>query len=149
MSEPVSLALYAPEKPKVGRPTDYTRDMCDVVIECGRMGGSVNEMAVQCGVSQNALYEWAKIYPEFNEAFKCGKRLSQSWWERAGQNGMFMPAFSAGAWSRSMAARFPQDWREVKGLEHSGPNGKPIDTRDVSSLSQDEVAELYRQELKS
>jgi len=37
---------------------------------------------------------------------------SQLWWEDAGQNGMMDKSIDASIYSRSMAARFPADWRE-------------------------------------
>lgn len=38
---------------------------------------------------------------------------AQRWWEDRGQNGLSEQHFKAAVWSRSMAARFPNDWRET------------------------------------
>ena len=34
------------------------------------------------------------------------------WWEDAGQDGMVGEKFNGQVWGRSMAARFPDEWRE-------------------------------------
>lgn len=39
---------------------------------------------------------------------------------------MQAPGFNAAIWSRSMAARFPNDWRESKEAKIVGPNGGPM-----------------------
>ena len=113
-----------------GRPSSYDPAYCDRVIELGREGCSVVEMAADIGVSRPTLEEnWPAAHPEFLEAFTRAKLLSQAWWERTGRLGMLENSISAPIWSRSMAARFPKDWREVKGTELSGPDGGAINVR--------------------
>jgi predicted regulator of Ras-like GTPase activity (Roadblock/LC7/MglB family) len=41
-----------------------------------------------------------------------------------------------------MAARFPDDWREVKGTELSGKDGSPIVIKRADDLSDDELAAI-------
>lgn len=111
----------------MGRPSEYEPSYCEKVIELGKEGASVVEMACEIGVSRNTLEtNWTEAHPEFLEAFIYAKQLSQVWWERAGRTGMLHKSIDGGIWSRSMAARFPADWREVKGTELSGPGGSPI-----------------------
>ncbi|MEQ1718668.1 MAG: hypothetical protein ABL907_22225 [Hyphomicrobium sp.] len=100
-----------------GRPTKYDPSFCDVVIEAGRAGKSLAWMAATLGVRRETIWDWDNNIPEFSNALAQAKLLSQLWWEDAGQNGMETQGFSASIWSRSMAARFPEDWRvksEVK-----------------------------------
>lgn len=69
--------------------------------------------------------------------------LAQLWWEDSGQEGMAKPGFNAAIWSRSMAARFPDEWREKTAHEHAGPNGQPIPLGiDVSNLDPDQLKVL-------
>lgn len=69
--------------------------------------------------------------------------LAQACWEDLGQDGMSKPGFNASIWSRSMAARFSEDWREVKATELSGPGGKPIQhAHSARELSDDELASI-------
>lgn len=104
-----------------GRPTSYREEYCDRVLEFGARGKSIAWMAAELGVSRPTLEEnWPAAHPQFLEALTRARLLSQQWWEDAGQDGMEKQGFNASIWSRSMAARFPHDWREVKGTEHSG-----------------------------
>jgi hypothetical protein len=112
-----------------GRPTLYDPEYCEAVVGYGREGMSVVEMAAEIGVARNTLEtEWPSAHPEFLEAFTHARQLSQAWWERTGRVGMMSKGIDGGIWSRSMAARFPSDWREVKASEISGPGGKPVET---------------------
>lgn len=112
----------------MGRPSEYDPAYCEKVIELGKQGCSVVEMATEIGVSRNTLEtNWPAAHAEFLEALTYARECSQSWWERAGRIGMIGNNISAPIWSRSMAARFPRDWREVKGTEHTGKDGGPIE----------------------
>lgn len=87
----------------------------------GRKGYSVVEMASAIGVHRETIEQnWPTQNPEFSEAFAHARMASQAWWEAQGRSGLTADKFNAQVWSRSMAARFPADWRETKGLEHSG-----------------------------
>lgn len=115
-----------------GRPSDYDYAYCEKVIELGKIGASVVEMAAEIGVDRSTIERaWPEAHPEFSQAFTRAKLLSQAWWEKIGRESLVMPSgttFQASVWSRSMAARFPHDWRENSKVEntHSGPDGKPI-----------------------
>lgn len=111
----------------IGRPTIYNPAYCDRVIELGKQGYSVVEMAADIGVARTTLEtNWPAANPEFLEAFTHAREQSQAWWERAGRVGMLENNISAPIWSRSMAARFPHDWREIKGTELTGKDGGAI-----------------------
>ena len=95
-----------------GRPSDYLPKYCEYVIEYGSRGKSKAWIAAELGVSRVTLDTWTKVYPEFLCAMEKAADLSQKWWEDAGQDNLKTQGFSAAIWSRSMAARFPNDWRE-------------------------------------
>ena len=109
-----------------GRPTDYRAEYCGVVIELGKQGKSVVQMACAIGVSRQSLYEWASVHEEFSDAFTLARQWAQDWWETQGQCGLTAERFNAAVWSRSMAARFPEDYQERKGIELTGANGGPV-----------------------
>lgn len=100
-----------------GRPTAYKPEYCEAVIELGRAGKSKVQMAASFDVSKQTLLNWADTYPEFLDALTRATTLAQDWWETQGQIGLTADKFNGSVWSRSMAARFPEDWREVKGVE--------------------------------
>jgi hypothetical protein len=114
-----------------GRPSKYEPDFCGRVIELGREGYSVVEMAAELGVHRETLEtNWPASFPEFSEAFMQATQLSQAWWEGQGRKNLLLApgqgTFNASVWSRSMAARFPRDWREKSGVELTGANGGPV-----------------------
>jgi hypothetical protein len=112
----------------MGRPSEYDPAYCEQVIELGKEGASIVEMAHSIGVVKQTLYDWEKVHPEFLDAMTRAREASQVWWEATGRKNMLTSGFNASVWSRSMAARFPRDWREVKGSEISGPDGGAIAT---------------------
>lgn len=112
----------------MGRPSDYDPSFCEQAIEFGKQGKSKAYMAAQFGVARQTLDNWTQAHPEFLDAITRAMALAQAWWEDAGQTGMTADKFNASVWSRSMAARFPDDWREVSRHENTGANGGPMET---------------------
>lgn len=113
-----------------GRPTDYDPAFCEKVVEWGALGKSIAWMAAELDVSRQSIYEWASVHPEFSDAIARAKEKAQKWWEDAGQANMLMApgagTFNGSVWSRSMAARFPDDWREKTETALTGANGGPV-----------------------
>ncbi len=115
-----------------GRPTDYDPSYIETVIEMGKTGASVVEMAHEIGVCRTTLERnWTEAHPEFAEALDYAREASQVWWERRGRDGLEKIGFQGAMWAKSMGARFPKDWREVKATELSGPNGGAIPIGEV------------------
>ena len=114
------------------RPTKYKKKFCEEVIELGKTGASIVQMATAIGVVKSTLWEWEKIHDEFSNALTRAREESQSWWEKQGQEGLWEThttdkesgitqsrKMNGGVWSRSMAARFPEDWRETRHNENN------------------------------
>lgn len=112
----------------MGRPSEYDPAHCERVIELGQEGASIVEMACDLGVVRQTLYDWGKAHPEFLDALARAREVSQAWWEKIGREGMQKKSIDAAIYSRSMAARFPKDWREVKGTELTGKDGGAVET---------------------
>ncbi|OWQ98009.1 hypothetical protein CDQ91_10340 [Sphingopyxis witflariensis] len=109
-----------------GRPTAYDPEYCDAVIEYGKAGKSLTWIATELGVVKQTIHNWMAEHIEFLDAMTRAKELSQRWWEDEGQVGLTADKFNSSVWSRSMAARFPDDWREIKGTELTGKDGGPV-----------------------
>lgn len=101
----------------VGRPTDYRPEYCETAIDLGKTGASKVEIAVELGVTRKTLDNWCAQHPEFLHAITRAHELSQVWWERKGRDNLEADRFQASMWSRSMAARFPDDWREKQDVD--------------------------------
>lgn len=121
-SEGIAPSVVVSEEPRRkhpgGRPTSYKAEYCEDVIDFGRRGKSREWIAAELMVHIDTLAEWAKVHPEFSAAITLAKQLELKWWEDAGQDNLTESGFSASAWSRSMAARFPQKWREKSQVDH-------------------------------
>lgn len=118
------------EKRGAGRPTKYTDDMCDAVIELGMQGKSYVQIAVRLGVSRETLYDWARDNEKFSDTLKRARECAQSWWEDKGQEGLDADKFNAGVWNKSMSCRFPDDYSDKKKIELSGSKGFVIEFTD-------------------
>ncbi|WDI91931.1 hypothetical protein JH280_11335 [Xanthomonas campestris] len=97
------------------------------MVRLGKEGKSVVQMACAIDVAKSTLYLWAETIPEFSDAFTRAKQWAQDWWETQGQCGLTADKFNAALWSRSMAARFPEDYQERKGVELTGASGAPLE----------------------
>lgn len=95
-----------------GRPTDYKPEYCEAVIEWGKLGKSKAWMCSKLETTPQTMAAWCEAHPEFLEAITRGVTHSQEWWEDKGQDCIEKAGFQGSVWSRSMAARFPNDWRE-------------------------------------
>ncbi len=120
---PTVIVSGEPQKrSSFGRPTSYKPEYCEAVIEYGRRGKSREWIAAELMVIPETLANWAKDHPDFFDAITLAKHLELKWWEDAGQNNLTESGFSASAWSRSMAARFPAKWREKSQVDHGVSN---------------------------
>jgi hypothetical protein len=108
-----------PDKLKLGRRSEYRPIYCDWVLAWGAAGKSRAWMAAELGVIKQTLDAWANRNADFSTALQLAVLLSQQWWEDVGQKGLREKTFNAQIWSRSMAARFPEDWREQKKVDVS------------------------------
>lgn len=96
----------------MGRPSDYRPEYCEAVIARQSEGWSLAEFAASVGVSRPTIDNWAAAQPKFLEALTRAKAAEQSWWERAGREGMFADKFNAAVWKKSVEARFRDDYTE-------------------------------------
>ena len=118
------------EKRPVGRPTLYDPLFCEQVIELGKLGKSVEQIASNLGVGTRTLFTWKDTHEEFRHALEDAKAAEQTWWEDQAQAYMLehkdAAKLNASIWSRSMAARFPKKYRESVKQEITGENGAPL-----------------------
>jgi len=84
------------EESKAGRPREYDPKYCDDLIEYMSKGGSLETFGAHLGekygkenaVGRNAVWRWAKQYPEFEEAKEIAEAYSQKFFEDIGNRGM-------------------------------------------------------------
>ena len=106
-----------PEGYVFGRPTKYLVEYCQAVMDMGAQGKSKAEIAFELKVDRKTLDNWCEVYPDFFHSMACAKNAEQAWWERQGRTNLTAQHFQSSMWSRSMAARFPDDWREKQDID--------------------------------
>lgn len=72
-----------------GRPTKYNKKYCQQLIEFAKTGKSYEAFAGFLGVSKQTIYDWEKRHPEFLDAKRQFRALSQQWWEEQGIEGLW------------------------------------------------------------
>lgn len=91
--------------------------------------------ACKIGVHRETLREWADAadengvarYPEFSAAYKRAREHQERILTENGLLGAYQPAFAI------FTAKNVLGWRDKTETEISGPDGGPIETKDVSS----------------
>ena len=126
------------EKRPVGRPTLYDPALCDKVIELGKLGKSVEQIASILGFSLRTFYIWRDAHEEFLHAMEDAKQYEQYWWEEqmqlaaTGEN----PDANATLFIFNMKNRFHQDWKDNRQLDHTSSDRSmsPASASDASLL---------------
>jgi transposase len=131
-----------PAKRPIGRPSKYRPEYCDEIIDLGKNGKSIAQMAAHFDVDKASVFRWAEEHEDFRTAFARAKTHSQKWWEDQAQKNLSDRNFNAQLWLKSVASRFRDDYTERTQTELSGPNGAPVrvesKTVDSKALSQDQ-----------
>ena len=107
-------------KRPVGRPTSYDPSFCEKVIRLGENGNSVTQIAVKLGVDRVTMLSWAEVHPEFSTSLNIAIDAAKAWWEDMGMIGLVSEKFNAGVWSKSMSARFRDEYTERRQTEIAG-----------------------------
>lgn len=113
-------------KRPVGRPSKYSPAYCEEVIACMGKGYSFTAFAGEIGVDKDTLYEWVKVHPEFSDAVKKARAKRLRCLEEKLLNGDTGPRVTAMIFALKNADA--EEWRDKVTNEHSGPDGKPIET---------------------
>lgn len=148
----------ATKKSKAGRPSGYDPKFAVQAEKLCALGATDQDIADFFEVSSRTIYRWQNRFPEFCRALKAGKeeaddRVERSLYHKAvGYRfeavKIFMPAGAAAPvyapyveqvapdttaaifWLKN---RRPDRWRDRQQHEHSGPDGGPIQTEEVSA----------------
>jgi hypothetical protein len=111
-----------------GRPSVYDPAFCEKVVELGKLGKSLVQIACALDVTRETIYAWMREKPEFSDAMTRAKANSQAWWEEMGQAGLTMQGFNASLWAKNVSCRFREDYSEPKNVILSGDAANPVRT---------------------
>lgn len=135
-----------------GRPSLYTRELCDRLVRAMAEGLSAEAAAAKIGISARSSFNWQRQHPEFLQAIQEGRQKCLLYWEERGiaiANGesgnmqMVMLALK----NRSRAAH---GWsNELLQVQHSHEVQQADRQLDVSRLDEEERSTLRQLLLKA
>lgn len=110
----------------------YRPEMCAEVIEYGKQGMSLTEIAAKLEIAKRTLERWEKdeeFDPAFIEAMQMSRTYSQAWWETWARENLNNPKCNAALWMKNMAGRFRDDWtdRQTTTLDATDAFGKLLE----------------------
>lgn len=115
------------DQAKLGRPTKYKEEYCQMLIEHMSSGLSFESFAAVIDVNRDTLYEWAKVHSDFSDTKKRAFDKCLLWWEKAGIAGLWGTKdsqFNTGVFVFSMKNRFK--WTDKVEVTGGDENTKPI-----------------------
>jgi hypothetical protein len=89
-------------------------------------GYSTTALAGHLGVARSTVYLWMDENPEFSDAVKDARRLSQAWWEDLGQNMALTGEGNPTAFIFQVKNRFSDDYRDKIDHGIGGIDGGPM-----------------------
>jgi len=96
----------------MGRPTLYQPEYCAAVIEMGKQGKSLAQMASYFNIDRATLARWEEQRADFGVALARAREHAQAWWEGHAQQNLKAKHYQAQLWRYSMAGRFKGDYSE-------------------------------------
>jgi hypothetical protein len=136
----------AQEPKKRGRPTRYDPAMCEQVIELGAQGKSRTQISAELDIHPRLLAHWEEAHEDFRHALELSRVKAMAHWEMLAATHLIEipggPKVNTGLWSRSMAARFPEHYRENSKVEVTGKNDGAIQVDVVHDFAQELVQDL-------
>ena len=105
---------------KVGRPTDYRPEYCQMLMDHMSKGLSFESFAGVLVTTKATLYNWTELFPEFLYSKQIGTELNRLFYEQEGIKGMIneTPFFNDRVWRLNMLNRFRDDWSENQNIKH-------------------------------
>jgi orotate phosphoribosyltransferase-like protein len=99
-----------------GRPTEYSEEMCEKIIELMKQGASKYEVALELNICEDSFYSYIKRHPKFAEAVKTGEWFSRGAWEREGRLSLRDKDFNSTLWYMNMKNR--HGWKDRNETSH-------------------------------
>ena len=142
-----------------GRPSSFKPEYVEQAKKLAAKGFTDREIAEFFDIDERTVNRWKHDHDDFCQSLKVGKdeadaRVEQSLYRRAlgythdavkihvaSDGGITQVPFTEHYPPDTTAAIFwlknrkRDEWRDIKAVEASGPNGGPIETMDVSDLS--------------
>jgi len=132
-----------------GRPSSYRPEIGQQIADAMATGLSLEAAAASCGLGPRTAFTWQGQHEEFRQSVEEGRARSLLFWEgraialASGEAGN-AAVVTLGLKNRSRAAN---GWHDAQRMEHSGPDGGPVQqhvsrTLDVSTLNEEQLEAL-------
>ncbi|QKV17844.1 helix-turn-helix domain-containing protein [Oricola thermophila] len=108
-----------------GRPTDYTPAIGDEILSLMAEGFSLAAAAAELGIHRQRVYDWEAKHPDFADTIKLARAKRQLFLERRLLSAKEGPVVTSSIFALKNAA--PDDWRDKREHEVSGPGGGPME----------------------
>jgi len=132
---------------KVGAPSKYRPEYCEMLIKHMTTGLSFESFAGTVDVCDDTLREWESRHPEFSAAKKRAFAKNRVFWEEAGTQGLFSgkdgPQLNATVWIFNMKNRFRKEWTDTHKVESKvevTDKSKPMTPAELRALLQGDPA---------
>jgi hypothetical protein len=141
------MANQCGKKGTLGRPTKLTPALQEKFVQAVREGQFFETACGLCGITYTAFREWMirganepeGIYHEFMLAVQEAEADSEAEANKKWQKFFAEDYRAVRDW---MDRRYGNRWSRKDRMEISGPEGGPIQTQDLSKLSEEELASL-------
>jgi hypothetical protein len=94
--------------------TKYDPEMCQKLIEMGKLGHSQRMMWAELGISKGVAEGFKKKYPDFVEALDLALVHSQAYWEREILANVGNKAFNSRLAEIALRGQFGETYRETR-----------------------------------
>jgi hypothetical protein len=115
-----------------GRPSKYDPAFCDAIVDFMAQGYSVTAFAGSIRVARSTVYLWAEEHPEFSDALQTAQAIAALWWENRLRDVAERNEGNATAAIFGLKNRAADDWRDKQAVEHTGRDGGPIQTENLT-----------------
>jgi hypothetical protein len=131
-----------PRNTKLGAPTTYKPEYCDLVEKLASQGYSKAEIAAELTRgSYDQLDDWQKAAPAFRDAMLRARTLSLAYWERLARKEAGNRDFNSNLYRIAMLGRFSAEYREAKVVVEQTPV-VGADLSQLSAAEREALAEL-------
>ena len=126
-----------------GRPDTYRPEACDRIVELGKRGLSLAQMAAAMDCGRSTFLRWCENHPEFASAYSRAREYAQAYWEDYQVGALTDPNLNESTYKSMMCARFPHDYKDSRRLEIAGTLGTRQDP--PVEMTDDQLLEFLAQ----
>jgi hypothetical protein len=105
----------------------FKKDMCEKMIELGKLGASQKMIWSDLGITKDVAKSWSKKYPEFADALDMALVHSQAYWEREMLANVGNKTFNSRIAEIALRGQFPTDYRERMDIKQEVKTDVTID----------------------